>query len=65
VVGAAAAALSYWGDRLQILPTLNLLHNTSKCYNVTMFVILNLQPVLQTQFVEIFILFIYPGFHTQ
>jgi hypothetical protein len=31
---------------------------------VTMFVILNLQPVLQTQFVEMFILFIYTGFHT-
>jgi hypothetical protein len=63
VVAAAAPVLSYWGDRLKILPTLNLLDDTSKCYTVTMFVILDLQPVLQTQFVEIFILFIYTGFH--
>jgi len=64
VVAAAAAALNYWGDRLQILLTLNLLENTSKCYNVAMFVILDLQPLLQTQFVEIFTLFIDTGFHT-
>jgi hypothetical protein len=63
VVAAAAPVLSYWGDRLKILPTLNLLANSSKCYTITMFTILDLQPVLQTQFVEIFILFIYTGFH--
>jgi hypothetical protein len=64
VVAVVAAVLSLWGDRLQILPILNLVDNISKFYIVTMFIILNLEPVFQTQFVEVFILFLYTGFHT-